>query len=468
MKRSLEEASGIWLQLTRVEALTPAATATVDAATLKLDGRRAALCCRGGRLIRVDALRTTFLGELAGVEDFLLDAEERGGAYEAFDALMAKGRDLRGLALADRLRVLDRLVRELSGQAVCGLAAKPFLCLRSPDCLVGLLRESRRPGYDGLIFASLREVYETPPLKFKQKLTVDFCLERPPGSAAGAYQLLTQHRGQLKVFQESGRPCRLLLTCQERETLGVPEAVAREDAIVVECMLPPRAGGPWRPVRRREDRSRPNCLQTVLDTLAARRLRMDCEKTLLGAVPQVSAKGAFLLWRDVLQRRLLWALEELEGPPSVMRPEEVFSPEKGLTPGEERPLVLWSAFDLDERGVAGLLENAKRLLEGRGPSFRILVLFQCCARKQLLQNLSYFGLLLGCEEGEVLQMARASAFEKASLLPLEPRGGPKILGLPAHLELLAASSFALSIEVKQGREIFSEALEKLYESVSLA
>jgi hypothetical protein len=456
----------------RVEALTPEATASVDVATLKLDGRRVALCCRSGRLLRVDARRATFLGPLEGVRDFVLDAEERGGDYQAFDALMAEGRDLRGLALADRLRAVRRLVGELSGRAAaCRLEAKPFFCLRSPGCLAALLRDSRRPGYDGLIFSRLREAYEAPSLKFKQTLTVDFCLERAPGSPAGAYQLLTQNRGQLKAFlQDDGQPCRLLLTSQEREKLGVPEAVAREDAVVVECELPRRPGGQWRAVRRREDRERPNCLRTVLDTLGARRRRMDCEKTLLRAVPEVSTKAAFLLWRDVLQRRLLWALEELE----QQRPLKLLRPageEAGCAEGAE-PECFWSAFDLDECGVAALLERARRRLEGAGaarrPSFRALVLFQSCAQREALQNLSYFGLLLGCEAAEVLQLARASGFAKASLLPLEPRGAPQLLALPPHVERLAASSFALSVEVKHGKEIFSEALEKLYESVPLA
>jgi hypothetical protein len=456
--------------------------ASVNVATLKLDGKRVALCCRNSQLTKVEALRTVCLGTLQGTEDFVLDTEEKNGEYWAFDALMVGGRDLRGLTLADRVLVMTRLVGGLSLPEACTIKAKPFVCLRSPECVSGIIRDSRRASYDGLIFSSLLEAYETPSLKFKQTLTIDFCLESLPGKPC-TYQLLTQNRGKLKAFHENGKPCHLLLTLQERERLGVPEAVERTDSVIVECALPLR--GHWKAVRRREDRERPNCLKTVLDTLATRRLKMDCEKTLLRSLPQVSTKDAFLLWRDILRRRLLWALEELDKEqPRLVRmtkggsfvtlradgfEDEELSPHR-LCVGET--LVFWSIFDSEEQVIAELLSKVRDF--GKDPVYpgplniRVLVLFQSCAQRELLQNLSYFGLLLSCEADAVLKLARDASFENASLIPLEPRGPCKLLSLPPPLELLAPASFALSIEVRAGREIFSSTLEKLYESVSVA
>ena len=482
-KRSSTEGARIWESLTRVQGLkldvfTPE---HLNVASLKLDGRRVALCCRRGRVFRADALAVVDLDVTLAYDDFVLDTEEQAGTYWAFDALMVDGLDVRGLPLGDRLRVLRRLCQRLRREGLlAAVQPKAYVSLQSPEHFNELLRAPRQRASDGIILAALQKVYEAPAYKFKATLTVDFGLETADGPP-GRYCLLVQHRGRLKVYRERGRPCYVHLRKEERIKLQLPDVLHRDDGVIVECLLPATARGRWRALRRRSDRARPNCLQTVLDTLAVKRDRLDCECTLLRALRPAGAKDAFLRWRDILARRLLWCLGDAQHSqaPDLLLP--VVTGEAapilfrtsagGDVPAAKlqdlQPLVIWAAFDASDAAAQRLLQEAGRLRRAR-LSFRLLLLFQTCTEPEAWKNLSYFGILLRSEARQVQQWCLDAGIEHATLLSLEPEDPDPLLRLPEHLKRLAAVSYALCIHVEEGRALFSPALEKLYESVSLA
>lgn len=483
-KRSSTEGERIWESLTRVQGLkldvfTPE---NLNVASLKLDGRRVALCCRRGRVFCADALAAVDLDLALAYEDFVLDTEEQAGTYWAFDALMVDGLDVRGLALGDRLRLLWRLCQRLRREGhLAAVQPKAYVSLQSSEQFKELLRGPRQRASDGIILAAIQKVYEAPAYKFKASLTVDFNLETADGPP-GRYCLLTQHRGRLKVYRERGRPCYINLRKEERLKLQLPEVLHRDDGVIVECLLPATARGRWHALRRRADRTRPNCLQTVQDTLAVKRDRLDCEHTLLRALRPVGAKDAFLHWRGILARRLLWCLEDAQqtqAAPDLLLPvvtgEEApilyRTSSGGDVPAAKlqdlQPLVIWAAFDASDASVQRLLQEAGRLQRAR-LSFRLLLLFQTCTEPEAWKNLSYFGVLLRSDAWQVQQWCRDAGIERATLLNLEPGGADPLLQLPVHLQRLAAASFALCICVEEGRALFSPTLEKLYESVSVA
>lgn len=482
-KRSSTEGARIWESLTRVQGLkldvfTPE---HLNVASLKLDGRRVALCCRRGRVFCADALAVVDLDLTLAYEDFVLDTEEQAGTYWAFDALMVDGLDIRGLALGDRLRLLWRLCQRLRREGLlAAVQPKAYVSLQSPDHFKELLRGPRQRASDGIILAALQKVYEAPAYKFKATLTVDFGLETADGPP-GRYCLLTQHRGRLKVYRERGRPCYISLRKEERVKLQLPDVLHRDDGVIVECLLPATARGRWHALRRRVDRSRPNCLQTVLDTLAVKRDRLDCEHTLLRALRPVGAKDAFLHWRDILARRLLWCLGDAlqTQAPDLLLPvvtgEDAPILFRASTGGDVpaakledlQPLVIWAAFDASDAAAQRLLQEAGRLQRAR-LSFRLLLLFQTCAEPEAWKNLSYFGVLLRSDAWQVQQWCLDAGIERATLLSLEPGGADPLLRLPVHLQRLAAVSYALCICIEEGRALFSPTLEKLYESVSVA
>ena len=330
-----EEARRIWGALTRVVALTPETLAErpVHAGTLKLDGKRVALVRRGGVTSRVDALgRLSFDEAAAGGLDFVLDAEEHGGVFWVFDALLVAGQDLRALALADRLVALEeehragRLPGALGGLP---LKLKVYRSLRSPGALDVLLSEAA-DSCDGLIFCDVTAPYEIPAFKYKPCLTLDFSLESGSASSPpGSYRLLTQVAGVAKVFRVDGRAQEIHLDASDRVRLGLPPSgvLDRSVGFIVQFELPRSLGGRqgrgtggrgggffWKAVRRRFDRRHPNCLRTVLDTLALHRRGLDSPDFLRRAFQQpFETKAAVKAWLTILRRRL-WALEVVAAP----------------------------------------------------------------------------------------------------------------------------------------------------------
>jgi hypothetical protein len=452
-----EEATRLWTALTRVVALTPEVLAVrgVHAATLKLDGLRVCLSCKAGVCSRIDALGRTELETGRPEEAFVLDAEEHDGVFWVFDALMAGGRDLRALALFDRLCAAGKLLDGLPALGGRPLRMKPYCGLRAAGPLQRLLHEaSACTTADGVIFCDVGGAYETPPLKFKSSLTVDFCLEAQPRQP-GAFFLLTQKAGQLRRFKLRGKHCVLTVSAQERAELGLPEALQPEDAVIMECAVPCERRGRWRAVRRRPDRCRPNCLSTVLDTLAMKERGLDQALALWGLLPPLSTQAAFEVWLDVLRRRLLW--DEVDGEDAVVEVHGAArAGHEGSVPVDRCRLALplkggvalRSFFCLSAEELEHLFVVLRHWLAGgQHRSLRLLLAVQLLHDGLGSQDARYFKTILEVSP-KTLHAKATSAFGAASLSLLESAQPPELLELPPLLSDLAASTHVLRVTVR--------------------
>ena len=448
-----DEATRLWTALTRVVALTPEVLAVrgVHVATLKLDGLRVCLSCKAGVCSRIDALGRTELETGRTEEAFVLDAEEHEGVFWVFDALMTQGRDLRSLALTDRLCAAAKLLDGLPALAGWPLRLKPYFSLRTAAPLQRLLHEaSVSMTADGIIFCDVRSAYETPPLKFKSYLTVDFCLESQP--RLPGFFLLTQKAGRLRRFRIRGKECVLAVSAEERRALGLPEVLRPEDAVIVECALPCERRGRWRVVRRRPDRRHPNCLSTVLDTMAMKDRGLDQALTLWGLLPPLSTQAAFEVWLDVLRRRLLW--DELDGDEPVVEVHgtaraghegSVHVDHCRLTLPLKGCVVLRSFFGLTSDELEQLFAVLQRWLAGAPHrSLHLLLGVQLLHEGLGSQDARYFKTILDVSP-EVLHARATSAFGAASLSLLEGAQPPALLELPPLLSSLATSTHILRV-----------------------
>jgi len=449
------EAARIWGALTRVVALTPEAVAErpVHVVTLKLDGQRAALACKAGSLSRIDALGRRVLARDLACRDFVLDVEERAGVFWAFDALLVEARDVRGLPLQDRLELAGRLCEALRLPAPLQLQFKRYHSLRTPGILRRLLAEiaADEDLHDGLIFCDLSAPYEQPALKFKRAPSVDFCLESR-GHQDG-FLLLTEQAARLRPFCVRGAPVRLSLSREDRVSLELPERIDAADGCVVECEPPRGPQGRWRIKRRRADRRRPNCLQTVLDTLALRSRGLHDGATLLRVVPALCTRAAVQVWRQVLRRRVL-ATERVSGGVEV-----------GAGPGQAVPLEELSLPPAGDVSVLAFFVGEAELLRllavlrhwrtsggGRQRRARLLAVLQLAPPAGCLADVEWFGATVGPPEPLRARVAEALGC-RCSLAPLPEAQASPLLALPpllqelgAHVRLLRSQAAAGAVE----------------------
>ena len=206
---------------------------------------------------------------------------------------------------------------------------------------------------------------------------------------------------------------------------------------------------------------------------------MDSERMLLSSLSPVGAKEAVLLWRTILQRRILWSLEQQGRPLELLSVGENrrVCLNRGVGEKElsaevlrafEQP-VLCSAFNLQQQDIEWLLKQVKDAVKEASPMrLRVLILFQTCECERQWRDLSYFGTFLNCASSVILGLARA-AFEQAQLFELEPCGVSCLLDLPPQLAAAASSSYVVSISVpEESSSTFSCSHKELYESVSMA
>lgn len=453
-----QEAERLWAALTRVVALTPEAlaTCTPHVATLKLDGMRVCLSCKAGVCCRVDALGRQELEVGAPHATFVLDAEERDGVYWVFDALMAQGRDLRALALADRLRQAAALLEAVPALGGTPLRLKPYSGLRTADQLQRLVEAAAAsPAVDGVIFCDLAAPYETPPLKFKQRLTVDFRLEPQPRLPPGTFGLLTQRAGRLQPFKLRGKACLLATSAEERLALGLPEVLGPSDVVIVECALPCERRGRWRAVRLRPDRRHPNCLSTVLDTLAMRARGLDQALALAGLLPPLGAQPAFDVWLVVLRRRLLWADAgvggtELHGAARAGGEGSVPVDRCRLALPLKGEVALHAYFSLAADELDQLLAVLRLWLSGAPHrALRLRLALQLRPAGLAAADARYFRTILDLPPEALLAKAAHALGPAAAvaLALLEDAQPPELLELPAALAAVAASTYVLTAAV---------------------
>jgi len=447
-----EEATRLWAAMTRVVALTPEGVeeTPVHVASLKLDGRRACLSCKAGVCCRIDALGREVLEEGSLQEDFVIDAEEHKGTFWAFDALMVKGRDLRSLALADRLWHLSLLLQSLTELGTLRVKLKAYASLRTGDALHRLLLDAHASeACDGIIFCDCTSVYETPAFKFKQDLTVDFCLESTPSSPPGSFCLLTQVAGRLKPFKLHGKNCIVVVS----PDLGVPDVLRREDGVILECAIPKGRNGLWKAVRRRPDRRSPNCLRTVLDTMAMNQKGYDEAAFLHRTLPPLGTKSAFEAWLAILRRRILWQEEECLGSEKIVEVHgEAHLGYEGSVRVEEVRLMLplegrvraRAFFSLTGREAAAFLSVLKLWVSGGSRrSFALSLAMQTLHEGLSASDARYFGTFLEVSSLEALLDSASSSSKTATMAPLAMAEPPELLELPPLLARLASSTHVL-------------------------
>lgn len=474
----------------------PAKNRELDAYTLKLDGQRTAIVCRQQEAVQVTALHERSLGRLPEARDFVLDAEEHAGIFWVFDALMIGGADVRGLSLADRLRLLQRLLDGTGGRLERGqLRAKPFYAHGSLALLSEKIEEARGGDYDGLIFASLGLQYEAPPVKWKPCLTVDFAIENARDAPReGRYLLLTELRGELRPFYYARQKCQLTLTRERQRELSLPAFVTRESKIVLECSFSPDTQT-WSVLRRRFDRQRPNCLKTVLDTLQLASDGQNSDLVLLGGLAPVSEMKAFGAWRQALLRRLLWSLQHLRVPTQLSgwggggsgggAQEDLLVPSSSCSSAPSRGAEEASAavivYAFPDAPLQEVLAEAVASCS-HTPGLEASLLVECQEESLLLPDEEKGGMAppppreicssRACKAADLLlRRARQTPLPpgfSASVLPLEPRGASELFGLGPELQRRSCEAcLLLHLSSPGGYSIF-EALAKVYESVSLA
>jgi hypothetical protein len=456
-----EEATRLWASLTRVVALTPQGVeeTPVHVATLKLDGCRVCLCSKAGVYCRIDALGRETIEDGSVQEDFILDVEEHDGTFWAFDALMVRGRDLRSLAFADRLRHLDPLLQSLTTLGKFRVKMKSYRSLRSGDAIHRLLLDAHSSAAcDGIIFCDLTAVYETPPFKFKPHLTVDFCLESTSESSPGAFGLLTQVAGRLTPFKLHGKPCVVVVSSEERAALGLANVLRREDGIILECAIPKGRNGPWKAVRRRPDRRNPNCLRTVLDTLSMHQRGYDEAAFLHRLLPPLGTKSAFEAWRAVIRRQILWQEEGDRGGEVVEVHGEGHAGYEGSVRAEEVRLVLplegcirvCAFFSLDDRETVAFLSVLKLWLTGSSRrSLELLLVTQSLHEGLSASDARYFGVFMDSSPETLLGLASTS-FKLATVTSLLMGSPSDLFQLPPVLARLASTTWIFRVSSSEG------------------
>jgi len=460
VKRQIEnsaddEARRIWGAMTRVVALTPETLleTPVHVATLKLDGCRVGLSCKAGVCSRINAVGRSVLEGDNDQKDFVLDAEEHGGVFWVFDALMVDAHDIRSLALADRLLSLAHLLEKLKSIGGKELRMKPYRSLRSAEALHRLLADSTTgESCDGVIFCDYTGVYETPAFKFKQRLTVDFCLESSLRGSVGTFTLLTQVAGRLKAFKLHGEPCELLLSCLELASFAIPDEVKRGDACILECLLPEGRHGKWKAVRRRLDRKSPNCLRTVLDTMEMNRKGFDEAGFLHRHLPPLATKAAHGAWLAVLRRRILRddgcpgvdeRVVEVHGASHTGYGGSVRVDHSRLALPIEGKVLVRAFFSLSDVDIERLFAILRTWLEGASNrELRLLVAVQLAQEGLSSLDARYFGCILESTT-EALTTSAAQSVGSATLVRLQDSQPPELLQLPPMLSSLAEGTSLL-------------------------
>ena len=450
-----EEATRIWGAMTRVVALTPESLAEtpVHVATLKLDGCRVGLSCKAGVCCRINAVGRLVLETGKREEDFVLDAEQHLGAFWAFDALMVGGRDLRALSLADRLSHLTRLLDRLKSLGGHDLHIKPYRSLRPAETVHRLLADScSAESYDGIVFCDYTGVYETSPFKFKQHLTVDFCLESSCNRPIGTFSLLTQVAGRLRPFKVHGKICEVFLSCIERATFALSDEVHQEEGCILECAIPRGAQGKWKAVRRRLDRTSPNCMRTVLDTMATNQKGFDEASFLHRCLLPLATKPALDAWLAILRRRVLWeevppdateTILEVHGLEHRGYEGSVRFDQARLSLPLEGTVLARSFFSLSDSEVVSFLSILRLWITGgKNRTLHLLMALQTAQSGLSSLDAGYFGTFLESTPATLISMVSHNVGEAYCSL-LEKADPPELLQLPLTLACLARGTYIL-------------------------
>jgi len=451
-----EEAVRLWAAMTRVVALTPEGLegTAVHVATLKLDGRRVCLSCKAGVCCRIDAVGRELLEKGKVQEDFVLDAEEHEGTFWAFDALMVRGRDIRSLSLADRLCYLALLLDDMPSLGDRRIQMKRYSSLRSADAIHSLLADSSSmESCDGLIFCDYTSIYETPAFKFKQNLTVDFCLESVPRGPMGTYTLLTQTAGRLMPFKLHKKNCELFVSAAERASLALATNVSREEGLILECAVPQGRLCKWKAVRLRPDRRSPNCLRTVLDTLTTHQKGYDEAAFIHMRIQPLATKRAFDTWLAILRRRILWDEEclgrkeatlEFHGSGHSGYDGSVSVEQTRLSLPLEGSIRVYVFFSLTEAEMQTFLSVLRLWLTGGGGrrSLRLVIALQLLHGGLSSSDARYFGTALESSSADLIGLA-ARSIGKTTLLALENASPPELLQLPPTLSQLVSGMHLL-------------------------
>jgi hypothetical protein len=327
---------------------------------------------------------------------------------------------------------------------------KSYRPLRSGDAIHRLLLDAHSSAAcDGIIFCDLTAVYEMPPSKFKPHLTVDFCLESTLESSPGTFGLLTQVAGRLARFRLHGKNCFVVVSSEERATLGLADVLRREDGIILECAVPKGRNGPWKAVRLRPDRRNPNCLRTVLDTISMHQRGYDEAAFLHKALPPLGTKSAFEAWRVILRRRILWQEEGFSGDEVVEVHGEGHAGYEGSVRVEDVRLMLplegriraRAFFSLDDRETAAFLSVLKLWLSGGSRrSLTILLVTQSLHEGLSASDARYFGVFMESSPEALLGLASTS-FKMATVTSLLMGGPSDLLQLPPVLARLASTTW---------------------------
>lgn len=189
----------------------------------KDDGERAMMVGGGGEWVLFDrSMETIKTGRYAG-EGFLLDGELMpDGSYRVFDCLVWNSENRTSLPIRERLSGVEPPMGTI----------KAWHDQPPP----------RTPDSDGIILVSKDGGYYDPPLKWKERHTVDFRLSR----------------GCLYVLCDYGRESAAVII-RDRSKFS-----QYQDGCIIECEL---VGGEWVPVRARPDKERPNSLIVLVHTL---------------------------------------------------------------------------------------------------------------------------------------------------------------------------------------------------------
>jgi hypothetical protein len=249
----------------------------------------------------------------------------------------------------------------------------------------------------------------------------------------------------------------LVVSQEERADLGVPSEARREEGIIVECAIPEGKHGRWKAVRRRPDRRNPNCLKTVLDTLALNQKGYDEAAFLNGHLAPLVTKGAFDAWLAILRRRILWEYErERRGQETAVEvhgaehrgygecTSDVGVGQVRLALPLEGHVRIRAFFSLTDGEVETLFSVLRTWLTG-GPRRALDVVI---ATQTLHEGLSrpdarYFGTFMESSHETLLALATGALGRKATLTAVEGAEPPELLQLPPMLSRLASATYLL-------------------------
>jgi hypothetical protein len=382
-------ADALWQALVRPEPVSSTRLRSICcvAVTLKLDGRRAALIFADQSddcvvELTSDGFRCIESGEEGEGPVTILDCELYGEVYHVFDVIVFIGNDVRHLPLYERTKLVDIVVSSnlaLQNKALRVLT-KPYVFLSpdhpTPGHLIDAALKQRGLHTDGLILVNAIDPYWVPPLKFKEKITSDFLLQR--AKHGGGFVFLSK---KASASQRNRRGSGGSVFCPLRDKSGAvvhlltppPKAVtvalaSNPNGVVVECSR--TATGSARIKKLRPDRLAPNRTSVVEENAdlhdAGCHRRSWLLKSISGPVDAVACfwKYCEALWRFAVKNatqkcggRLLIVFGSLERnlPDGFV--------ERGLTPSQLARAELLDLRSSTPVEVEKLIRNENRRSE---------------------------------------------------------------------------------------------------------